>query len=400
MEIHIQLNQAIALIGFAWAIVGIILLARKETEQQAKKRYSLALIITFCLPMLESLLEYYASQKHPLRFLNANSMSFLYGPLLFLYAKEILNEPVKGFKKNAVHFIPFFICYASEFIISLSAHSIPGEKPPLQILPVFGAISILVYGLVVYRKIEQYKKTIDDHFSSHEADITLSWLKNLAIGYILLFALSFTALYLLSPGILHFSKKVTHIFSLEVVTNIPLALFILYFLLFGTEQKVIVILQTERSEISPKMPPEGKPNKHSSNISTAEMEKLVAQLKAMMQKSKFYLDSDLTLERLATATGITRHKLSHILKEGVGVAFYSYINRYRIAEFENLVKQGRNKKLSILGLTYECGFKGSSSFYNALKKERNMTPKQLIKKIESAEKLELSNSIVTSVRAR
>jgi AraC-like DNA-binding protein len=377
MERHIEINQIISLIGFSWAFVGIISVAFKETNYQSKKRYSLALLITFSLPMIKVLIQYLFPIGNHLTILESKYLSFLYGPLLYLYVKAVLNEPIQGFKKNGIHFIPIVLFYLFDIIFRQFSKPIPGTMPNLQVLPVFGAISVLLYGIIVYKKIEHYGKTIDDHFSSHETDITLSWLKNLAIGYIILFTLSFAALYLLSPTILHPPRAITQIFSLQVVTNIPLSLFILNFILFGTNQKVIVINPTKFQKTVLKTP-DIKPI-----ISAVEMKALVQKLETQMQTSKIYLDADLTLEKLANETNITRHKLSYILKEGLNIAFYTYINHYRIAEFKNLVLKGRNKEVSILGLTYECGFKGSSSFYSALKKERGITPKQLIKEIEA-----------------
>ncbi|OJF76336.1 MAG: hypothetical protein BKP49_07635 [Treponema sp. CETP13] len=313
MEQHIEINQIISIIGFAWAIVGIISIALKETNYQIKKKYSLALIITFCLPMVKSLLQYVLPAAPHIQLLESKYLSFLYGPLLYLYVKAVLNEPVKGFKKNGIHFIPF--------------------------------------------------------------------------------VLSFIALYLLSPTVLHPPRTVTQIFSLQVVTNIPLSLFILNFILFGANQQVIVINQNNSINQDTKQESKDQKNNITNHVvknseqrpilSDIEMESLVKKLETYIKNSKIYLDSDLTLEKLANETKITRHKLSYILKKGLNMAFYTYINHYRIEEFKNLVLQGRNKELSILGLTYECGFKGSSSFYSALKKERGITPKQLIKQIEN-----------------
>jgi len=392
MQRHVEINQIISLIGFSWAIVGIISITLKETNYHSKKKYSLALIIAFCLPMIKNLIQYLFPIGNHLTIFESKYLSFLYGPLLYLYVKAVLNEPIKGFIKNGIHFIPLILCYFLDFLFRLFSKPIPGTVPNLQVLPVLGAISILFYGIIVYKKIKHYGKTIDDHFSSHETDITLSWLKNLAVGYIILFTLSFAALYLLSPTVLHPPRSVTQIFSLQVVTNIPLSLFILDFILFGTNQRVIVINQNNLKKIntkqSSKMQKESKVSSNKSiekkqTFSEKEMESLIQKLETYMQTTKIYLDADLTLEKLARETNITRHKLSYILKEGLGIAFYTYINRYRIKEFKNLVLQGRNKELSILGLTYECGFKGSSSFYSALKKESGITPKQLIKQIET-----------------
>ncbi|OJF75856.1 MAG: hypothetical protein BKP49_10380 [Treponema sp. CETP13] len=393
MPISLKLTQAI--IGISWAVMGIIYLCQKERLEHTIKFYSLALIITFTLPMLQLVRE--ESIPSLLFFMNfeSHNIAFLYGPFLYLYVKNILNEPIKGFKKVGIHFIPFVIFYISEFFLKAHVNfsedvlgqppvngiSMGGENPIVYIHSAFGAVSVLVYGIVIYKRIVKYRKTVDQFFSSHENDVTLSWLKKLALGYIVLFGLSFAALFILTPSVLTLPLAVAQRVPPQLITNIPLSLFILYFSLNSAGQKIIVT-DSSAEKTTSDTSSSGKYKK--SIITDEEMEKLTQKLQKFMESSKIYLDSDLTLEKLAKETGITRHILSQVLNEGLHVAFYTFINRLRIAEFEELVRAKKYQSLSIMGLAFECGFRSSSSFYSALKKEKGKTPKQLIKDIEAA----------------
>jgi len=388
-----HLECVLSFVGIAWAVMGIITICKKTYIEQSQKSYSIALIVTFSLPMLQCVREELFPFLWGLTIIESRSIAFLYGPFLYLYVKKILNKPVRGFKKKIVHFIPFLLFYFLEFFVMHKPnHSINGiaimkenasyisNNPFIYIHTALSAVSVLVYGIAIYKRIVKYEKNVDHHFSSHEKDITLSWLRNLAIGYIVLFGLSFFVLFLLSPLFIKVPFLITRIFSPQLITNIPLSLFILYFSIYSTGQKTIVI--DEIKNIS-----DTKYKK--SSISQTEMGALVSKLEEYMQTSKIYLDSDLTLEILAKNIGMTRHVLSQVLNEGLHIAFYTFINRLRIAEFENLIAQKKHKSMSIMGLAFECGFKSSSSFYNALKKERGKTPKQLIKEITEKNNLEV-----------
>lgn len=399
-RISIEVIQAI--IGISWAVMGIIFISTKERIEPSQKRYTLGLIITLTLPMLQCVRQDVFPLWHFFSIIESRSVAFLYGPALYLYVKKILNEPLKGFKNNIVHFIPFLVFFVLEYILisenvplensqNIAGRALPAvqngigsmqqDSPIIYVHSALGAISVLLYGIGIYRRIKQYEKTVDHHFSSHETDVTLSWLRNLAVGYIILFGLSFSILFLLSPTLFTIPVSITQFVPPNLITNIPLSIFILYFSIYGTGQKTIVI-DTKKIEI------EGKYKK--STISEYEMKSQITKLETFMQSSKIYLDPELTLETLAKKTEMTRHILSQVLNEGFHEAFYTFVNKHRIAEFEQLVLKGKNKELSILGLAFECGFKSSSSFYNALKKERGKTPKQLIKALTSENTSEAS----------
>ncbi|MGD1822744.1 MAG: helix-turn-helix domain-containing protein [Pleomorphochaeta sp.] len=268
--------------------------------------------------------------------------------------------------------MPFLVIFIYNIIHSKSNNTSDGLHDFLLIWG--GSFSVLSYGIIIFRDILKYNKHIDNQFSSHETNITLSWLKGLSIGYIILFATSFLTLFLFRPNFLHIPRILTDYLPAEFILNIPLAFFILDFILHCPTQKVITI---------DKALPIKKPETTTLKANTELIEN-TEKLKSFMQENEPFLDSELTLDKLSMQIGISRHKLSNIITEGCNSTFYNFINKYRINKFEELIVNGEHNNFSIIGLAYECGFKGSSSFYNAMKKEKNITPKQLIKQIESA----------------
>ena len=374
MEKKIDFNLIISLIALSWTIIGLLIIKKKEVEDHPKRRYSISLLIVYSLSFFNGIFDYFSLSHSSLSIINTRTISFLYGPLLYLFYKEILNQTIKEKKIVFYHLIPFIIALVCDFLVYFKI------TEDLLILNILSPISILLYGIILLFKIKEYNKEIDTQFSSHETEITLSWLKALAIGYIILFGLSFSTLFLLRPDFLNIPKKITVILTAQLITNIPLAFFILDFVINIGNQKIIKYDKQVSKEIH--KCEDKKPLYLSSEIIDQ-----LKYLKNYMSEKKPYLDCDLTLDKLSQETNISRHKISYLITEGMNSNFYTFINHYRIEEFIELVSKGKNKNMSILGLAFECGFKGSSSFYNAMKKEKQMTPKQLISKIQAENSL-------------
>lgn len=118
-----------------------------------------------------------------------------------------------------------------------------------------------------------------------------------------------------------------------------------------------------------------------SGLSADDMEKIIKRIGIKMEESRCYLDPDLTLTGLAKLIGTPRHHISQALNSTADCNFYLYINSRRLGEFEAALRENRWPQLSLLGVAMECGFKSSSSFYNAVRRIRNMTPGALARQL-------------------
>ena len=96
-------------------------------------------------------------------------------------------------------------------------------------------------------------------------------------------------------------------------------------------------------------------------------------LAAFMQKSRIYLDPDLSLEILASRMKMSRHHLTQLLNEKLEKNFYSFINEYRIEEAIDRLNDP-SLQVNILSLAFDCGFNSKSSFNNYFKKITGTTP--------------------------
>jgi AraC-like DNA-binding protein len=124
----------------------------------------------------------------------------------------------------------------------------------------------------------------------------------------------------------------------------------------GTEEVIAVDRRYERSGMDARM-----------------MNDYETALAAFMQKSRIYLDPDLSLEILASRMKMSRHHLTQLLNEKLEKNFYSFINEYRIEEAIDRLNDP-SLQVNILSLAFDCGFNSKSSFNNYFKKITGSTP--------------------------
>jgi AraC-like DNA-binding protein len=110
-----------------------------------------------------------------------------------------------------------------------------------------------------------------------------------------------------------------------------------------------------------------------SGLDGTKLDEYAAALMAFMEKSRIYLDPDLSLDALASRLKMSRHHLTQLLNDRLMKNFYSFINEYRIgvaiAKLDDPAAE-----VNILSLAFDCGFNSRSSFNNYFKKITGYTP--------------------------
>jgi len=95
-----------------------------------------------------------------------------------------------------------------------------------------------------------------------------------------------------------------------------------------------------------------------------------------MTNEKPYLDSELSLIKLAGLLYIPSHHLSQIINEQLGKNFFEFINEYRVEEVKLLMAKNKDRKYTLLSIAYDSGFNSKSTFNSIFKKYTGITPKQ------------------------
>jgi len=112
-----------------------------------------------------------------------------------------------------------------------------------------------------------------------------------------------------------------------------------------------------------------------SAISNEMMNGYEKNLLAFMEKSRIFLDAELSLDHLAREIDIPKHHLTQLLNDRIKKNFYHFVNEYRIEEAKRKLDQiSGSNETSLLSLAYDCGFNSKSTFNNYFKKITGHTP--------------------------
>lgn len=110
---------------------------------------------------------------------------------------------------------------------------------------------------------------------------------------------------------------------------------------------------------------------------------LKEELLALLDDDRIYKESGISLDLLSEKLGTSRHNTSQIINEHFNMNFYELMNKYRIDEAIQLIKNGKENKLNIIDIAYKVGFNNKVSFNKSFKKALSVTPTQYIKSLEA-----------------
>ena len=217
--------------------------------------------------------------------------------------------------------------------------------------------SLFIFWLIL-KQLKHHNHNVLSLFSSIE-DKELNWLKHLIlvnIGFIIIWIIDDSLFLIIGENMAsNFISDISLIATLITIVWIGFS---------GTKQPLIF-------ETAPKTTVEIKPLP----ISTSD-ELTFIQIKTKIEQEKLFTNIDLSLKELAISVKLRDKELSRIINQCYGNNFFHFINTYRITYFKELIKDPKNKSLSIVGVSMQAGFKSKSTFYTAFKKIEGKTPKE------------------------
>ena len=107
-------------------------------------------------------------------------------------------------------------------------------------------------------------------------------------------------------------------------------------------------------------------------------------LESQVKNHKIFADSELSLDKLALATGINKYHISETLNTYAHKSFYQYINEYRIQYAISQMQLLHRKEIpvNVLSLAYDAGFRAKSSFNRYFKEITGFTPTEHLKSLQ------------------
>lgn len=101
---------------------------------------------------------------------------------------------------------------------------------------------------------------------------------------------------------------------------------------------------------------------------------LVDRLVQFMEQNKPYLESHITVERLANKLNVSPKLLSSTINNQLHMNFFELIGNYRVAEAKKRLADSELRQKPINEIMKSCGFNSKSVFNQAFKKAVGVTP--------------------------
>ncbi|WP_158607142.1 helix-turn-helix domain-containing protein [Pontibacter oryzae] len=335
-------------------LLSVVLLAKRNRPRHSL--YFALLLLVFSLASLKIILQEVAPEV-----LQAFPAPLLYqfasGPLLYLFARELLFKEATRLRNIWLHFIPALL-FDVLYRVGFSWFGYQNSNSAIQLLNfatnIAAVLSCLIYLGLSARLYKQFRP-----ITKSQQQIAL-WMKRLLLADALstLAAILYIALTIYNGGFM-FGGVRTYYVSYAALT---LYIYFLGWMCYALPH--IRVLKPTKKDIHQYAAP---------HVKTIRDE-----IDTLMHKEKLYQDPDLNLNLLADKIRLPPRELSEMLNQQFGENFNSFVNRYRVMSFIEMLKQNDANLYTIEGLALEAGFKSKASFYRAFKKETGHTPLQYV----------------------
>ncbi|GAB3906619.1 hypothetical protein GCM10028803_39240 [Larkinella knui] len=123
-------------------------------------------------------------------------------------------------------------------------------------------------------------------------------------------------------------------------------------------------------------PPSARKKYEKSTLSEEVEEAVLQKLTRLMEDEKPYLQSDLSLPKLAQLLGTSSHHLSQLLNDRLEQSFFDLLATYRVREARQLLQDTGTTNLKIDEIAERVGYNSTSAFHTAFKRLTGQTPAQ------------------------
>jgi AraC-like DNA-binding protein len=101
---------------------------------------------------------------------------------------------------------------------------------------------------------------------------------------------------------------------------------------------------------------------------------LLARIDQTLTRDRLFARADLTLADLATAVDATPHQVSEVLNRYANVSFHDLVNRRRVADVKEQLRDPASDAFTIEGIGASAGFGSRSALYAAFRRFERTTP--------------------------
>ncbi|WDD99634.1 helix-turn-helix domain-containing protein [Thalassomonas actiniarum] len=341
---------------------------------------------------------------------------FLLGPSFYLYVQALTSStPWKMQGKHLIHVIPAgFGLAITMLVLTLTPEQrqgifIDGAEadsglPLLTVISIFLSLLVWIIQSIFYVTrimicLSRYRKQLKNLFANND-NRELGWL------YALLILVVSTWIFSLLAMMSDLALENTLTSRLEAILSLVLVWSLAYLGLrqkpgfegrYGDSQVLEInplddkeaahnaghtkkmnetgdsqAVSTEAGSIETEQEETGNSKKYQrSALSEEQALRIAEKINTVMAQEQLYLDSTLSLNKLAQHLAISPNYISQTLNETLDSTFFDFINQWRIKSAKPMIIEN---KANVLTIALEVGFNARSSFYKAFKKETGMTP--------------------------
>ncbi|MEP7372559.1 MAG: helix-turn-helix transcriptional regulator [Chitinophagaceae bacterium] len=376
-----QVNIFLLLFGGLQGFLLSILLIKKRSHQAGYGFLVTYLLVMIAQVLLKVMSKVWLMENIMPYYLLSYKLPLLYGPLIYLFTKNILHQRRSQPTRDALHVIPFV--FIAVFTFSAARYYLPGW---IQFLfygvsgAVIQIISLLTYHYFALSEWRQHCGRMKGYFSN-TGQLRIQWLRKFIVG-------SFFVCTVISLLLYFMYRYYPH---LQIVRwgFVSLSIFI-YWISYEAINKPVLFsavftddLQSRTVPVVP-IPPKLIIHKRAekyanTGLKEEEASRVLTALEQLMQEQKIFLDPEITIDKLAGLSNTNRHCLSQVLNERAGQSFYDYINQYRVNEAKRILLDPEYSNQKIASIAYDAGFNSLSAFNDVFKKVTGITPSQFKK---------------------
>ncbi|TLM89615.1 helix-turn-helix domain-containing protein [Hymenobacter jeollabukensis] len=381
-----QWTTGFALVAFLGLFVAPLLYLQAG-RRHTPVGYVAAILTLFSLTLLYYVL-WWSGYLQYFPYLNGGVELFtlLFGPLFYLYLRRLAAPAGQGPASRA-HWLPFAVGTLLSLPWLLTP---PLQRPQLvrsgrffalfhQALPWLALALLLGYGGALLRLRPAFG-------AGHPAARWARWLTTCYWGFVLA-----NGSYYVLVQLPFFSRSWDYAISLAMSAFIFLVAVLAFVQpqvfqpVAEPAQPVQAALDTPATEAADlvaanateeETPPTEPARYQHSGLPPRVAQEQARRLQQLMQQERLYRRPELRLDTLAEHLGLSRHHLSQVLNEQLGLNFFEYLNALRVAEAQELLRATSRRQRNIIEVAYAVGFNNKVSFNKAFKQATGLTPSE------------------------
>ena len=374
--------------AIAGALQGLVLAGVLFTQKTNRTANRLLAILMVAFTIFAASSVYNSSgliRAYPHFFGIGYQTPWVFGPLVYLYARAASDCAWRFRWRDAGHFVPVvvttlvmapFYAMSGPEKIALWERMRGGALPGLiGVIDPFKYVSGVTYSAATVILVRRHRFRIERSYANTDR-INLRWLQWLAAAAAAIWLLAVVlklggfagplrdahlslAMALLIYGIGYAGLRQPEIFRFDAASTAP------------PEPTVASSPASPPAQSSFDNP---SPRYDRSGLGDGEAERLEQSLKQVMDADCPWKESELTLADLAARLDTTPHKLSEVLNSRVGETFYDFVNSYRVRDVQRRITAGEARTRKMLALAFDAGFASKSTFNQVFKKHTSQTP--------------------------